>query len=78
MKPKLPFEIRKKQFYALSLLGIFIVIFQLSYLVYKGKQETKFPEIHFINSNEPQLFLQNLTQINSMKTMGNWVLLPNK
>ena len=57
MKPKLPFEIRKKQFYALSLLGIFIVIFQLSYLVYKGKQETKFPEIHFTNSNEPQLFL---------------------
>ena len=57
MKPKLPFEIRKKQFYALSLLGIFIVIFQLSYLVYKGKQETKFPEIHFTNSNEPQIFL---------------------
>lgn len=57
MKPKLPFEIRKKQFYALSLLGIFIVIFQLSYLVYKEKQETKFPEIHFTNSNEPQLFL---------------------
>lgn len=57
MKPKLPFEIRKKQFYALSLLGIFIVIFQLSYLVYKGKQETKFPEIHFTTSNEPQLFL---------------------
>ena len=27
-------------------------------------------EIHFTNSNEPQLFLQNLTQINSMKTMG--------
>ena len=23
----------------------------------KGKQETKFPEIHFTNSNEPQLFL---------------------
>ena len=55
MKPKLSFQIRKRQFFSLSIFGIFIVILQVSFIFYKKNQSFRIPDIQFISNPEQQI-----------------------
>ncbi len=57
MKPKLPFQIRKRQLYCLVFFGILILALQFSFSFYKNNQVYKVPEIQFISEIEPEIIL---------------------
>lgn len=52
MKPKLPNQLRKKQFIGLIVFGVFIFIFQLFFQYYKKHQVTKTPDVQFITDSQ--------------------------
>lgn len=57
MKPKLPFQIRKRQLYSLVFLGILILALQFSFTFYKKNQIYKTPEIQFLSEVQPEIIL---------------------
>lgn len=57
MKPKLAFQIRKRQFYSLSIFGILIIALQLSFSFYKSRQKPQIPDIQFISKPDKPLIL---------------------
>lgn len=57
MKPKLPFQIRKRQFYSLIFFGILIIALQLSFLIYKKNQVYKIPDIQFVSETKSEIIL---------------------
>lgn len=57
MKPKLPFQIRKRQLYSLVFFGILIFALQLSFSIYKKHQVYQKPDIRFISNSEPEIIL---------------------
>lgn len=50
MKSKLPYQLRKRQFFTLFLFGIFILLLQLGFTFYKSNTTAYFPEAKFISN----------------------------
>lgn len=57
MKPKLPFQIRKRQLISLAIFGIMILASQLFFSVYWKNQVYETPDIHFIAAVTPEITL---------------------
>lgn len=57
MKPKLPFQIRKRQLISLAIFGIMILASQLFFSVYRKNQVYETPDIHFIAAVTPEITL---------------------
>jgi hypothetical protein len=47
MKPKLPYQIRKRQFYGLTIFGGAILISHLAFNHFKANTESDFPKLNF-------------------------------
>lgn len=74
MKPKLPFQIRKRQLVSLVFFGLLIIAIQLGFSTYKNGQTPRSPNIQFISSEEPELLLTdfdpNALDEKQWKTLG--------
>lgn len=57
MNPKLPYQIRKRQFYALAIFGGAILISQLAFNHFKAKKEYNSPKIEFSNSEKQEIII---------------------
>ena len=57
MKPKLPYQIRKKQFYALTIFGGAILISHLAFNHFKANTESNFPKIEFSSTKDHEIIL---------------------
>lgn len=74
MKPKLPFQIRKRQLISLAIFGIMILASQLFFSVYRKNQVYETPDIHFIATVTPEItltdFNPNDLDENQWKNLG--------
>lgn len=74
MKPKLPFQIRKRQLISLAIFGIMILATQLFFSVYRKNQVYETPDIHFIAAVTPEIaltdFNPNNLDENQWKNLG--------
>lgn len=57
MNPKLPFQLRKRQILSLSIFGIFIIISQVAFSLYKKNQLYEKPVITFISASKAEIIL---------------------
>ncbi|MFC0344433.1 helix-hairpin-helix domain-containing protein [Epilithonimonas hispanica] len=57
MKPKLPFQIQKRQLLSLFIFGILIIFSQIAFSIYKKKQHYEKPQITFISPKIEELIL---------------------
>lgn len=57
MKPKLPYQIRKTQFYALTIFGGAILISHLAFNHFKANTESNFPKIEFSSTKKHEIIL---------------------
>ena len=57
MNPKLPFQLRKRQILSLSIFGIFIIISQVGFSLYKKNQLYEKPVITFISASKAEIIL---------------------
>ena len=57
MKPKLPHQIRKRQYISLALFAGFVIIFQIFFDLYKSKKVNNFPKLKFISPTENSVLL---------------------
>lgn len=57
MKPKLPYQIRKRQFFTLAIFGGAILISQLAFNHYKVNKLSNFSKIEFSNSKKQEIIL---------------------
>ena len=57
MKPNLPYQLRKKQYFALSVFGVFILFLQVTFYYYQLNTTSNFPEIEFIQPNKSKILL---------------------
>lgn len=57
MPPKLPYQIKKKQIFALMTFGFLILIYQITFSFYKKHSSNHFPDITFITDKHSTLLL---------------------
>ena len=57
MKPKLPHQIRKRQYISLALFAGFVIIFQIFFDLYKSKKVNDFPKLEFTSPTENSVLL---------------------
>ena len=57
MKPKLPYQIRKRQFYGLTIFGGAILISHLAFNHFKTNTESDFPKIEFSSTKNHEIIL---------------------
>ena len=57
MKPKLPYQIRKRQFYGLTIFGGAILISHLAFNHFKANTESDFPKIEFSSTKNHEIIL---------------------
>lgn len=74
MKSKLPYQLRKAQFYSLLVFGILIIISQTVFYFYKKNQASEIPKIEFLTKPETKIILTefdpNLLDENQWKKLG--------
>ena len=57
MKPKLPYQIRKRQFYGLTIFGGAILISHLAFNHFKANTESDLPKIEFSSTKNHEIIL---------------------
>jgi hypothetical protein len=57
MNHKLPFQIRKRQFFSLAIFGILVILAQVAFSIYKKNQHYEKPAITFITASKPEIIL---------------------